>query len=126
MFKGKYISGDTNKAILRFSVGDIMDTDVLKLSKASTIEQVMDELSMSRCGELLICNEDGNAEGVITFNDLVLAFMHGRKSNEQAKAIMSSPVRSCSTEAMLEEAIRSMIFQISAGSSSIKRKQLVS
>lgn len=110
LFKGEYISGDTNKAILRFCVGDIMGTDVLKLPNTATIEQVMEELSMSRRDELLICSADGIAEGVITVNDLVLAFMHGRKSHEPALEIMSSPVRVCNDEAMLEEAIQTMIF----------------
>lgn len=110
LFKGEYISGDTNKAILRFCVGDIMGTDVFKLPNTATIEQVMEELSMSHRDELLICSADGIAEGVITANDLVLAFMHGRKSHEPALEIMSSPVRVCNDEAMLEEAIQTMIF----------------
>lgn len=110
LFKGEYISGDTNKAILRFCVGDIMGTDVLKLPNTATIEQVMEELSMSRRDELLICSVDGIAEGVITVNDLVLAFMHGRKSHEAALEIMSSPVKVCNDDAKLEEAIQTMIF----------------
>ena len=110
LFKGAYISGETTKAILRFSVGDIMDADVLKLPNSATVEQVLEQLSICRRNELLLCTEEGAAEGVVTVSDLVLAFMHGKKSHEPARGIMSSPVRACKADEMLEKAIQTMIF----------------
>jgi len=110
LFKGQYISSNTKKAILRLTVGDIMGTEVLRLPGTATIMQVIEELSSAVGSEVLICNDDGAAVGVVTISDVVMAYRHGRKQDELARQIMTTPVRLCNAGAMLEEAIQTMIF----------------
>lgn len=110
LFKGKYISEESNKAILRFSVGDVMRHEVVEVEFTATIEQVMEELSMTSSGALLIRSPEGGLAGVVSVNDLVLAYKRGWKSDRPAREIMASPVMVCKEGEMLEQAIKRMIF----------------
>ena len=110
LFKGQYISNTTTKAILRLTVNDVMTPEVLRLPHTATIEQVMEVLSGASGAEVLICDDDSAAIGVVTITDVVMAYRHGRRQSEPARQIMTTPVRICKTGAMLEEAIKTMIF----------------
>ncbi len=109
LFKGRYLSGSTGRAILRFSVRDIMASVVLTCPDDSTIEQVIELLSGAVGAEVLICNDRNIALGVVSVTDVVVAYRRGRRQDEPAKEIMTSPVRICRADAMLEEAIQAMI-----------------
>lgn len=111
LFKGQYISGHTRKAILRLSVSDIMTTRLFRMPADASIEQVMETLSGATGAEVLLCTEEGADAGVVTLTDVVMAYRHGRRQNEAAHTIMTAPVRTCRADAMLEEAIRTMIYE---------------
>lgn len=110
LFRGQYISGESEKAILRFSVCDVMSMAVAQVGSTATIEQVMEELSQAHTGALLIRSQEGVVEGVVSVNDLVLSYKRGWRPDKPAREIMASPVKVCAGDAMLEQAIQTMIF----------------
>lgn len=110
LFKGRYRSDSTSAAILRFTVYDIMTPVVQTLSDDATIEQAIEQLSEPIGTEVVICDDKDTAQGVVSVTDVVMAYLRNRRQSEPAREIMTTPVRMCRAEAMLEEAIQTMIF----------------
>ena len=104
---GKKPAEDT---IRRYRVKELMTADVKSVVKFESLTRVMEELSMYRFGAILI-RDIGNVPcGVISKTDLTLTYKHGVDPNTPAETIMSSPVRTCEENELLEDAIREMIF----------------
>jgi len=97
-------------SIKRFSVKEIMTTEVEAVFKDDSLLQVMEELSAYRFGAILIKDKEDIPCGVISKTDLVLAYKHGVDSEALAETVMSSPVQSCGADELLEDAIKKMIF----------------
>jgi CBS domain-containing protein len=91
-------------------VREIMTMTVKTMNEDESLMHVMEGLSANRFGALLITGRHGKPEGVISKSDLILAYKHGVPVSECAKAVMRAPVRSCSQEDELAQAIRKMIF----------------
>ncbi len=110
LFKGQYISGQTSKAILRLSVAEVMSRQLSSLPAEASIEEVMETISGASGTAVLLVDAEDEPLGVVTLTDVIMAYRHGRRQQEPARAIMTTPVRTCTTETMLEETIRTMIF----------------
>lgn len=109
LFRGRYISEGRGKGILRLSVAEIMSQEVPKLPEDATISQVVEELSGSVGMAVLLVDTQGLEVGVVTASDVVMAYRRRLRLDEAARGIMTSPVRSCPLESLLEEAIATMI-----------------
>ena len=96
--------------IVRARIGDCMTTDIKDVASSSLVQEVLEELSMHHIGAILVSDESGRGVGVISKTDLILAYNHGVPLDTPATEVMSAPIRSCSKDDMLEEAIRQMIF----------------
>ena len=101
-------SGSEN--IERSTIGDCMTKDIKYVASSSLMHQVLEELSRHHIGAILVTDESGRGVGVISKTDLILAYNHGIPLDTPATEVMSAPVRSCSQDDMLEEAIRQMIY----------------
>ncbi|UCF94709.1 MAG: CBS domain-containing protein [Desulfobacterales bacterium] len=97
-------------SIQRFFVKEIMTNEVKSVFKDDSLRQVMEELSVSRLGAILVKNSENYPCGVVSKTDLALAYKHGIDPQAPAETIMSSPVQSCGADELLEDAIRKMIF----------------
>jgi predicted transcriptional regulator len=97
-------------SIKRFFVKEIMAKEVKSVFEDDSLVQVMEDLSMNRFGAILVKNRKNNPCGVVSKTDLALAYKHGVDSEAPAETIMSSPVRSCGADELLEDAIRKMTF----------------
>ncbi len=96
--------------IARSRIGDCMTTSIKEADSNSLLHEVLEELSMHHIGAILVTDGSGRGVGVISKTDLILAYNHGVSLDTPATEVMSAPVRSCSRDDMLEEAIRHMIF----------------
>jgi CBS domain-containing protein len=99
-----------HKNIPRYQVKEVMTSSVKTCSEDDSLFQVMEELSMYRFGAILITDGNNVPCGVVSKTDLALSYKHGVDSQIPAKNIMTSPVRSCEENVLLEEAIQKMIF----------------
>jgi len=97
-------------AISRFTVKEVMTPSVESLEKNEPLNGVMEVLSAYRFGAMLITAADQTPCGVISKTDLVLAYRHGVDAQTPAGTVMTSPVRSCKENELLEDAIQRMIF----------------
>jgi CBS domain-containing protein len=95
--------------IVRYRVKEVMTPSVQSLGQNETLNRVMEDLSAYRFGALLITGRDLRPSGVISKTDLILAFRHGIDPQGPAESIMTSPVRTCNEDHLLEDAIRTMI-----------------
>ena len=106
VFRKDSVPGD----IARSRIGDCMTTSIKDVASNSLMHEVLEELSMHHIGAILVTDGSGRGVGVISKTDLILAYNHGVSLDTPATEVMSAPVRSCSRDDMLEEAIRHMIF----------------
>ncbi len=100
---------DNNKDLLRYKVRELMTSGVKSLAMDATLTTVMETLSAYRFGAMLITDKNGLSAGVISKTDLALTYKHGVAPSVAAHEVMSVPVHTCDTEALLEEAIKKMI-----------------
>jgi len=92
-----------------FNVCEVMGPVSLSFRAEDSLLTVMEGMSAS--GEAaLILDENGLPVGVVSKTDLILAYRHGVPTTAQARAVMSSPVRSCDKDETLVNAIQKMIF----------------
>ena len=97
-------------AIRRYRVKEVMTSFVKACGENDSLLKVMEELSAYRFGAVLITDKNNHPSGVISKTDLSISYKHGIDSQKEAKCIMSSPVRSCEENDLLEDAIKQMIF----------------
>ena len=96
-------------SIDRIIVKEVMTSSVKSLSKKESLARIMEDLSCYHFGALLIVDNEDLPQGVISKTDLALSYLQGIDSQLPAKTIMSSPVRSCDENEMLENAVSEMI-----------------
>lgn len=70
---------------------------------------VMETLSAYKFGAMLVTDTNGRTAWVISKKDLALTYKHGVSPLVAAHEVMSAPVHTCDTEALLEDAIKKMI-----------------
>ena len=107
---GKRRKNQDNNGVHRFKVKEVMTPSVKAFVEDESLLQIMEGLSAYRFGAVLITDRDNVPSGVVSKTDLILTYKHGVPSDVDAKAIMSSPVRSCEETEFLEGAIQKMIF----------------
>ncbi len=98
------------ESIDRTLVRDCMTKDLKGIYQTDSIVVAMEALSANKMGAILVRDRNGFGVGVISKTDLILAYKHGVNPSDQAHSIMSSPLQSCPADALLEDAIRTMIF----------------
>jgi len=87
-----------------------MTPSVMAFGVNDTLMTIMEGLSSSRIGAVLIRDLAEKPVGVVSKTDLVLAYRRGLPTDEPACRIMSSPVRTVNQEEYLENAIQTLIF----------------
>jgi CBS domain-containing protein len=103
------LAGCSDDVVSRYRVRDVMTPAIEYLNRSSALSRVIEALSRNRFGALLIASDPRTPQGVVSKTDLVLAFNHRTGLDTPAEAIMSSPVRTCAADDLLEDAIRRMI-----------------
>jgi CBS domain-containing protein len=98
-----------NDSMRRFSVREVMTSQVRSIGRNEALSGVMEELSAHRFGAILVADDAGSPCGVISKTDLALTYKHGVDPQTPAHTVMSSPVHTCDVDLLLEEAIRKMI-----------------
>ena len=93
----------------RIIIKEVMTTSVKSLSEKEPLARIMEDLSCYHFGALLIVDNEDLPQGVISKTDLALSYQQGIDPLLPAKMIMSSPVRSCDENQMLESAVSEMI-----------------
>ncbi|NOX34155.1 MAG: CBS domain-containing protein [Deltaproteobacteria bacterium] len=97
--------------VKRYKVHEIMTKKVESCQEDIALESVVEILSASRFGAILIVDNDNYPRGVISKTDITLCYRHGQDLSVPAKTIMSSPVALCYEQNPVESAIKSMIIE---------------
>jgi len=95
----------------RLKVKDVMTADVTAYLSKDSLVQVIEGLTEHRLGAVLIRNEAGQALGVVSKSDLIVAYKHGVTIDALAADVMSSPVVSSESDTELADAIRQMLLK---------------
>ncbi len=99
-----------DSTIRRYKVKEVMTSSAKAYGEDNALTYIMEELSKYRFGAVLIKDKNNVPCGVVSKTDLALSYKHGMDSEIEAKRVMSSPVRSCGEDDLLEDAIQNMIF----------------
>ena len=97
-------------AVKRLLVRDVGAGEVKSVTGDDNLSLVLEEISTYRFGAILVTNSSSEPVGVISKTDLILAYKHGIELDVKASSIMTSPVQTCNSDDLLEEALRKMIF----------------
>ncbi|MDJ0621726.1 MAG: CBS domain-containing protein [Desulfocapsaceae bacterium] len=100
---------DSDETRLRHYIENVMTPSVMTVLGTATIMEVIEQLSASRLTTLLVVDKSGKPVGVISKTDLILAYLRGTETTEEASTISNAPVTTCSRKTALEEGIRTMI-----------------
>jgi CBS domain-containing protein len=100
-----------DKQFQRLKVKDVMSAEVTFNLEADGLAQVIEGLTAHRIGAVLIRNGLGNAVGVVSKSDLILAYKHGLPVDCRAATIMSTPIVSCDAQSDLADAIQQMLIK---------------
>lgn len=83
----------------RLLVKDVMTPSVASIAESEPLVRVVEDISASRFGALLILGGDGIPAGVISKTDLVRAYRHAVPLESEARSVMTSPaVVRCETD----------------------------
>lgn len=102
--------GSGEDTVKRLLVSDVVAGELKSVKESEPLSIVLEEISSYRFGAILITDDSYAPTGVISKTDLVLAYKHGVDLTVPASTIMSQPVQTCSSEDLLEQALRKMIF----------------
>lgn len=100
---------DHDETRLRHYLENVMTPSVMTVVGTATIMEVIEQLSASRLTTLLVIDKNSRPVGVISKTDLILAYLRGVETTEEALTIANAPVTTCSRKTALEEGIRTMI-----------------
>ena len=103
-------TGGAHDKIKRMYVKDVVALKLKTVSSTDTLTDVIEQLSTYRLGAILVINDASNPVGVISKTDLILAYKHGVEQESPASLIMTTPVRTCNADDLLETAVKKMIF----------------
>ena len=95
----------------RLKVRDVMTPEVCAFWETDDLAQIIEGLTTQRLGAVLIRDAQGNAVGVVSKSDLIVAYKHGVAVDATAADIMSKPVMSCEDGSELADAIRQMLIR---------------
>jgi CBS domain-containing protein len=95
----------------RLIVKDVMTATVTAYREDNELTQVIEGLTAHRFGAVLIENDLGQAVGVVSKSDLIVAYKHGVAVDARAAAVMSKPVVACDAQADLADAIQQMLLR---------------
>jgi CBS domain-containing protein len=95
----------------RLIVKDVMTATVTAYRENNELTQVIEGLTAHRFGAVLIENDLGQAVGVVSKSDLIVAYKHGVAVDARAAAVMSKPVVACDAQADLADAIQQMLLR---------------
>ena len=111
--QGLFNKNKTNmeEMIKRYQVFEIMTKNVESCREDDTLESVIETLSGSRIGAILVADEQNYPKGVISKTDIILCFRHGLQLDTPAGNIMSAPVALSREDAPVESTIKSMILK---------------
>ncbi len=97
--------------IKRYKVYEIMTKQVESCREDISLESVVEILSASRFGAILVSDDQNYPKGVISKTDIILCYRHGQDLSVSAKTIMSTPVALCYEKDPVERAIKLMILK---------------
>jgi len=106
--KGKETPYDRVK---RYKVHEIMTKQVESCQEETSLESVVEILSGSKFGAILVSDDQNFPIGVISKTDITLCYRHGQDLSVPAKSVMSTPVASCFEQDPVESAIKTMILK---------------
>jgi predicted transcriptional regulator len=95
----------------RLIVKDVMTPSVTAYHENDTLTDVIEGLTQHRCGAVLITDAQNKPVGVVSKSDLIVAYKHGVAVEVSARTVMSTPVKSCTGEAQLSDAIQQMLLR---------------
>ncbi len=95
----------------RLKVKDVMTAEVSTFWETDNLAQIIEGLTTQRLGAVLIRDARGNAVGVVSKSDLIVAYKHGIAVAATAADILSKPVMSCEEGSELADAIRQMLIR---------------
>jgi len=95
----------------RVLVKEVMSTTLHTCPSNSSLGDVIEALTTSRCGAALVMDAAGRPAGVISKTDLVLAYKHGLPIDTAAENIMQHPVLTCATDTILAKALQEMLIR---------------
>ncbi len=95
----------------RLKVKDVMTANVTFYRENDGLEQIIEGLSAHHFGAVLIKNASGEAVGVLSKSDLIVAYKHGVTIEAKATEVMSKPVVTCSANKDLADAIQQMLLK---------------
>lgn len=101
---------ESPEGVARFRVSEVMTSGVKALEDHTPLYVVMETLSAYRFGALLVIDGSGIPRGVLSKTDLALAYRRGISAEVPAREVMTPSVVGCPEDALLEDAIRLMIF----------------
>jgi CBS-domain-containing membrane protein len=93
----------------RLQVKEVMTTEVAAFLADDSLAEVIEGLTAQRLGAVLIRNASGDAVGVVSKSDLIVAYKHGTEVEAPAADIMSQPIVSCEEKLDLAPAIQQML-----------------
>lgn len=93
-----------------YRVSEVMTSSAHAASERDSLAAIIESLSATRFGAVLIRGEDGHPVGVVSKSDLMVAYRHNVPMETSARDIMSRPVHACEQNADLASAIRHMIY----------------
>ncbi len=96
--------------VRRYTVMDIMTKQVETCEENTPLEAVVEILSSSRFGAILVADDNNKPKGVISRTDIILFYRHGEDLSVPADKIMSTPIL-CQEDELVESAIKSMILE---------------
>lgn len=101
--------GGQNQAMERLRVREVMTPEVEAFPTETPLAEIIEVLSARGFGAVLIHDEAGAPEGVISKSDLMMAYQHGVEPGAPARAIMGRPVVSYDADGLLADAIQQML-----------------
>lgn len=104
-------NGTASDRIKRYKVNEIMTKQVESCEEGASLESVVEILSGSRFGAILVSDADLYPKGVISKTDVTLCYRHGQDLSIPAEKIMSTPVAFCFEKDAVESAIKTMILR---------------
>jgi CBS domain-containing protein len=95
----------------RLTVKEVMTQEVLSSRDDDQLFTVIELLSSRHMSAILIQDATQSSTGVISKTDLIMAYHHGVAPQTTAREIMSTPVQSVATAALLSSAIQQMLIR---------------
>jgi CBS domain-containing protein len=106
---GKLAPGE--REAFRLLVRDVMTASVASVAESEPLARVVENISTSRFGALLITGEEGTPAGVVSKTDLIRAYRHATPLEAEARSVMTSPVVVWGESSPLYDALQYMFLK---------------